>query len=65
MNILLLHMNILVHLHKDDSLQFLKNILQIVNLDINIDEVKCDAEFLELYERNIYDILFILSFSIF
>jgi len=52
-------MNILVYLKQDDSLVYLQKIVQLMNLDISVDEAKDDTIFFELYERNIYDIVFV------
>ncbi len=52
-------MNILVYINQVDSLQYLQRIVSLMKLDIKIDEVKNDINFFELYEKNIYDILFV------
>ncbi len=52
-------MNILVYINQVDSLEYLQRIVRLMKLDINIDEVKNDIDFFELYEQSIYDILFV------
>jgi len=52
-------MNILVYTNQVDSLEYLQRIVKLMKLDIKIDEVENEMSFFELYEKNIYDILFV------